>query len=188
VKSITNPYQLVLNQGFNGTVATQTFTIDTATTQVPTRFDNIYWIDRIETTFRRKVEIVALDNITDQEEQDEGQAYTNYNTPKKAALWVDGQGRKYLRVYPKPEADKSITLYGFVKIKPRFYTNVALTSTVPLTEDFEPMIGAWVKAMIYKVYKRDDAEFKFYDEIFEQGIQNYNRALPATQRTEVVYK
>lgn len=153
VASITNPYQLVVSVPYTSDQSAQAFTVDTAVSEIPTKFYNIYYIDRLESDLHREVLVKDLDWLLGLQRRDLSfNDYTNWYTPYVAAQGRDATGR-FLRFYPDPDANKDVTIHGYVRINPRNYSSTALSANIPLGVEFEPAIREYVKFKVYEFLK-----------------------------------
>lgn len=187
VKTITNAMAITVETPFSPDLAAQAFTIDSVVTEIPTRFHRISKIDRVEGSFRREVKVVDMNTLLRRRVEDQGFSYTSYFSPSIAAEWRDGNGKRFLKFYPTPNANKSITLYADVRILPGFYASQAATSALPISEDYELLIKDFVKARIYKVYARNNDNYAFYMQSFANGIREMQWNIPNNLRTQVTY-
>ena len=148
VDVITDSYNLTTTEPFT-TANNQSFTIESDVGTIPTRFFDIYKIDRLEGDFHREVLVWDIDKLLKTRKEDWVAAYSNLDTPYCAAIWRNEDNRRYLKVYPVPDADKDITIYANVKIVPRNYTSNAVTTSVPLDEHYEGLIRTYLKHKMY---------------------------------------
>lgn len=188
IKSITDAYTATVTAPYNPALAAQTFTIDTVATEIPNRIHRINRIDRLEGSFRRETKVVDESTLLAQRVFDEAYTYTNYYRPALASIWRDGSGRKFLKVYPLPDAHKSVTLFCDVKIKPTAYSSVATTAAFPLDEDYMPMVYDYILARLHRIYGKDDKQYKLYMEEYESGIKEMQENIPNSGKLKVVYQ
>ena len=187
VESITDAYNLVVTVPYSADQTGETFTVDTKVTEIPTKFDKISSYSRKEDDVEIAVGITPHDKFLRQKQWDFGVSnFSNYGQPFIMTQWWKGSTR-YLEIYPSVEDDKQITIYGYIKINPRTYVSDALTASIPLPEDYDPIIKEYVRYRIYSRLKdkksANDALFMF-DNYIKQTISN----LPSLREVSVDYQ
>jgi hypothetical protein len=143
-----------------------------------------YWKDdEIPTYFKRiftgtrswggvQKEVVAVDNGALREKSRlDSERYALYSdsvAPNVMTEWMS-ERVPYLEVYPAPQSDHNLTLYGRVKITPRDYVLDPLTANIHLSSDYETAIIAYVENRIYRWIKEynlaKDAYARYESEI-----------------------
>ena len=185
VDEVTNAYNLTVTLPYTATQASQTFTVDTVVTEIPTKFFNISEITRLEGIVPRPVDVVSNDLLQERKQAEFGiVAHSNLNQPLMASVWQNISGNRYLEIFPECEADKTITLYGFIQVNPRTYSSVALTANIPLTQEFEPSIKEFAKYRIFKKIKNNPEALEALG-IFNQSILEMIRNIPTKVRVKV---
>lgn len=188
IDTVTDSYNATVVAPFSPNLTGQTFTIDNVVTEIPTRFDRLYYIDRLEGGYRREVEIVPLEKLLNIRKKDgTWNAYTNFDIPFVAAIWRHANGRKYLKFYPISTTTKEITLYSYVKINPSTYSADISTSSIPLYEDYEPMIREYVKGKIYRWIKNYEQE-ALAMQSFYQVLREFQHNIPNSTLMTVDYR
>jgi len=187
IESIISPYQAKVTEPYVTSQTAQAFTIDTKVTEIPTRFHQIYYIDRREGSFNREIKIKDLEDVLSIRRRDYGMnVYTNLNTPFVVAQYRDVGGR-FLKFYPAPDAHKDVTIYGYIRVNPRNHTFDALSSTIPLSSEYEPAIREYVKYRIFDVLKirdrKDEALANFTFSVRELKLISPN----STLRQKITY-
>lgn len=187
VDTITDAYNLTVTQAYAASQSAQTFTIDTVVSEIPTEFFGIYDCSRLEDTVERKVNIVDISEILKlKQEMLWFMPLPNWNQPYMIAEWLKENGRRYLKIYPEVDVDKQITLYGFLRINPRFHTSDALTAYIPLMQDFDPMIKDFTLAKINsRLPGRERQEIVSRND-FEIGVRSFNANKSIHTRVQVV--
>jgi hypothetical protein len=186
VDSVTDGYNLVLTSPAT-TASSQTFTIDRVVTQLPTRIYQISEATRYEGTIPRPLMVVSIDRLVDQREKDFGvNPYSNLSRPFMVAM--NGlSAQRYLEIYPSLETDKEITVYGYIRINPRYYSSNALTTSIPLSQEFDPIIREYAKYKCYiKMGMMDLAKLAY--SLFDSMITGYLVNMPTSRSIRTTYK
>jgi hypothetical protein len=183
VDTITDAYNMTVTQAFSGSETLEPFTIDTVVTEIPTKFYNLFEINRVEGIVNRGVEIVSNQMMLQRKQHEWiSIAYSNYDQPLIASVWQDAH--KYLEFYPTVQTDKTISIYGYIQVSPRAYSSDALTSNIPLPQEFEPAIKEFAKYRIFKRLK-DEKQSKEAFDLFNYYISSLIREMPTKQRVTV---
>jgi hypothetical protein len=132
--------------------------------------------------YMREISIVNIDRLLKQEkyDTDAGLAYAADTSPVMAAEF-EKLGARYLKVYPEPAEDKTVTIYGTMLPLARNYTSDPLTSSLILPASFEPMIRFYVLGKVYgwlkewKLSQDMDAQFFRSTQVFKSSQPSYTR-------------
>jgi hypothetical protein len=132
--------------------------------------------------YMREISIVNMDRLLKQEkyDTDAGVAYAADTSPVMAAEF-EKLGARYLKIYPEPAEDKTVTVYGTMLPLARNYTSDPLTSSILLNGTFEPMIRFYVLAKVYgwlkewKLMQDMDAQFFRATQLFKSNQPSYTR-------------
>jgi hypothetical protein len=187
IATITDPMTATVTAPLTTDLVAQTFTVDTSVQKIPTRFHRINRIERSQSNISRQVAVEAVEDITDTAVGDGSPFYDTYDIPLKAGEWRDGSGRRYMRVYSTLDDHKQVTIYGDIKIEPRYYASNTESSVIPLYEQHEPMIRDWVTAHIYLTYMNDFNMYRFNMGEFNTKVKEFNLNTPNTVRVAMVY-
>jgi hypothetical protein len=188
ISSITDPMNATVTAPFNPDLSGETFTIDKVYTQLPTRFNRIYKAQYDYGGYIVNPDIVDINEILDQKERDGLNSSMYALAPIKLAEWVNSSGQRYLKVYPTPNEHRVIKIIGDIKIKPRQYDSVDLDTAIPLTEDYEPLIRAYVKSKIYEVFSNSLELATMNLTTYRMLIDSFILNIPHTQKTKIVYR
>ena len=154
IHHIKDAYNATVTTAFPADQVSQTFTIDTKVTEIPTELFSVDSIDRRDGGFNLSVEVCSIQKIEAQRQQDLGLVpYSNLERPYLAAPWRNASGQRTLTFYPPVDRDKTVTLYGFLRLNPTAHRGDELTAFIPLNEEFIPAIKEYVK---YRIYGRID--------------------------------
>ena len=195
IASITDAYNAVLTTPIATNISTYTaFTIDTAVSEIPTRFDSIFKIDRTQDALYLDIKPVDISELITLRQNDLYNIYSVYNIPYCAAFDMRDGTKKVLKFYKPPDTTKACTLHAVVKIKPRAYTNDALTAYVPLSETYEPAITNYVRWKTYRWLYNKIKEAN-YNALAQEEYNLYVKAqfdlranAPSLKKMEVVYQ
>lgn len=187
IDTITDPYNAVVTTPFAADAAAQTFTVDTVVTEIPTDFEKIYKIDREESGERIPVQVWSMEDLLKRRQSDGLlAAYSNLAIPFCAAMWTDGTGR-FLRVYPAPDNHKQVTIYAWLKIKPKNHLADLFTANIPLSSDYDQLVKEYVKWKTYDGPLKDRKTGLECRISFQHMIDEEIASLPATRRIQVEY-
>jgi len=154
VLSITDAYNLIVATPFPAVQTTQAFTMDTVVTQIPTEFFAQTDISRVDSGFELPVTVCDIGEINHRKQYDLGLLpYSNLERPFLAAPNRNAAGQRILTIYPSADFDKTIKLFGYIRINPTIHRTEALTAFCPLDEFCVPAIKEYVK---YRMYGRID--------------------------------
>jgi hypothetical protein len=108
-----------------------------------------------------------------------------YTYPLRATIYRRN-GRKYLRIDPKPSVNGDVTIYGQLQITPKEYYHETSNLTIHLPSEYDPMILDFMKARAFEKLG-DTKESKFWTAEFERRVQEHNMNHTSTL-VEIVYK
>ena len=186
IKVITDGYNMTVTDVYAAPQSSQAFTIDTKVTEIPTRFSQIDKCNRLEGEIPRPVRVCPYEKLTRQKNTDWAQTvYSNLDQPYLIAEW-NQSGQRYMETYPPVETDKQVTIFGYIKINPRDYATALPTDSVPLPQDYEPMIKEYVKYRLYKKIKDDKSAAESFG-FYENYMGQYSRNIPTTREVTVDY-
>jgi hypothetical protein len=112
--------------------------------------------------------------------------YSNLDRPFQIADWRKS-GERYIQVYPTADADKQITLYGYIQINPRVYMNDEKTDNIPLSREYDSLILEYAKSKMFyrlKDYAMSSASLAMFESLLSDMIRN----MQITKRIMVDYK
>jgi len=188
VDTITDPYNLTVITPYSATQSAQSFTIDTSVSEIPTEFYNVYELDRMEGNIPVKIPVTSNENLLKKRQRDFGiNAYSNYSQPTIASVWSNNIGRKYLEIYPSVQTDKTVSIYGYIQVNPRFYVDNSLDDNIPLTQEFEPAIKEFAKYRIYKRIKDDKSAVESL-QVFDMYIRSLINNMPTKKTMQITYR
>ena len=191
VLSITDGYNLIVASPFPAAQSTQAFTIDTVVTQIPTEFLSITNASRVDSGFELPVTICDITQINMRKQYDLGLLpYSNLERPFLAAPNRNSSGQRILTVYPSADFDKTIKLFGFIRVNPTLHRTEALTAFAPLDESCVPAIKEYVK---YRIYGRIDqpwAQKKEADQfqLFNRQVDELIANMQVTKKRLITYR
>jgi hypothetical protein len=187
IASVTSDTALVLETAFDSDLAAgTTYKVNGLATEITSEVNDIYYIDRIESNYRRKVMVKNMQFLLDLRRRDGVGIYSSYDTPYVAALDRTLAGRKSLAVYPVPDVDKTITMYCILKIKPRLHTADTIDTRISLEEDYESAIR---NSLLFQIcrYLKMNKEAADYMRLLEQDIVTLRASIPCKYELEMEY-
>jgi hypothetical protein len=170
VTSVTDDFTLTVDSAFTSTHTLVAFTYSPRSTELSTEIKTADYIDRLEQTIYRQPTMETIETLLSQRQVDFGvPVYTNYNNPVELSIWSQG-GRRYLRCYPAPDEDKTITLYVQVTINPRIHTADTNASYIHVPSKYDHAIKQWLKAVMME-HLKDDKSFQKYMTLYADAIR-----------------
>jgi hypothetical protein len=131
------------------------FTVADAT-KIPMRFHKIFKIDRLEDERYVETKVVANDEFLNQRVRDYFITDLNYDRPAIASVFGSTMGKRVLRIWQAPDATKTLTIHGRVRVYPGHYASDAVTAAIQLSEEYTPLIREFV---IAKAVRKDKQEY-----------------------------
>lgn len=185
IDEITDPYNATVTVPFAADAAAQAFTIDTVVTEIPTEFSDIYKIDREEGGQALEVKLWSLEDLLTRRRNDGNlSGYSNLTIPFCAAVWTDGTGR-YLKFYSAPDEHKKVTIYSWIRVKPKNHLSDAFTANLPLDENYDPAIKAYLKWRLNEGPLKNREMAQEYRQEFYGLINEEIVAMPQTRTMNV---
>lgn len=119
--------------------------------EIPTIFrpDDYEYIERTWGNYFPRIDMVSYDHLLSQKSKDENiwRVFSDFDAPFMAAEWVSA-GQRVLTVYPAPQSDQDVWIFGNIQVDPRLYYSDTVSDYVQLPSQFDEAITAYTKAKI----------------------------------------
>ena len=161
------------------------FTDAPTANEIPSEVKRIYLIDRLQDTLYRTIKIVNEKELRGLRRKEFYPVYLNWDIPYCAAIWRDGTSR-YFSVYPKPDANKDITIYTILNINPRLHITDLVTDYIDIESTYDPALRAYLAFKIARLNKDKENEKRFLSDFNEEVLMLRANILPE-ETMEVSY-
>jgi hypothetical protein len=122
------------------------------TSEIPTYFKRFRFGSRSVNGQIYGIEPESMSTILNLQTQYATTGYTAFTCPAKMAIGRS-EGKRYLRFWPTPVDAEDITLYGVLSIVPSEYHGDALTTTIPLSSEYDDLIKSFCLWRLYRFLK-----------------------------------
>jgi len=187
VTSVTDNTHFTIETIFTLVVTNQVFHIASRSTEIPNEVHQIYFADHIQNARYFRIKVRDIDYILRERAKCATIPTTlNGHTPDVLAPYFDG-GRRVLKVFPLPDIDKTICLWTYLRVNPRFHRDEDISGLISLNEMYEPAISEYLRMRIYSFLKDVKEEAK-HKTLYDMEIQSLRFALPNDGRVEMEYR
>jgi hypothetical protein len=186
VTKVTDDTHFTIESSFSLVVTNQIFYITPRATEISSEVLSIFYADMMDADRRVEIEVRDI-NYMLRLRTKEGVPNLNYTMriPTVIGPYVN-HGKQYLKVYPTPSVDKTITIYAYIRIKPNAHKGDVVTDSNPLDEMFDQAITSYLKTQIYSFLKDKDNERK-YTSLYDREVKALQISLPNDSRIDMRY-